>query len=215
MPTRKNNRKSRSSSGGGWSQGPPLSPEQYYLTEYKSYSECYPQARPGSIQSSPNPELAQTPMAGGKKSRRQRNKRSKNSRKVGGSSCKEYFATRGGSCSSCALMRGGSSCREYFATRGGKRAVKGGRYMVDPASSVGGNGPNVNSVVSSIPCEGYRPMSINPHQPSDLISGPDPDLKFAGLSPGAALKGGKRSSRSSRSSRRKSNRSNRKHQKKE
>lgn len=222
MPTRKNrssrrsrsrsNRKNRS--GGGWSQGPPLSPEQYYLTEYKSYSECYPQARPGSIQSSPNPELAQTPMAGGKKSRRQRSKRS---RKVGGSSCKEYFATRGGSCSSCALMRGGScsscslmrggsSCREYFATRGGKRVVKGGRYMVDPASSVGGNGPNVNSVVSSIPCEGYRPISINPHQPNDLISGPDPDLKFAGLSPGAALKGG---------SRRKSRRSNRKYQKKE
>ena len=220
MPTRKNRSKSnrKNRSGGGWSQGPPLSPEQYYLTEYKSYSECYPQARPGSIQSSPNPELAQTPMAGGKKSRRSKRNTSKRSRKVGGSSCREYFATRGGSCSSCALMRGGScsscslmrggsSCREYFATRGGKRAVKGGRYMVDPASSVGGNGPNVNSVVSSIPCEAYRPMSINPHQPTDLISGPDPDLRFAGLSPGAALKGGSRS--------RRSRRNNKKHQKKE
>jgi hypothetical protein len=143
MATRKNRssrRNSRRKNGGGWSQGPPLSPEQYYLTEYKSYSECYPQARPGSIQSSPNPELAQTPMAGGKKSRRQR--------KVGGSSCREFFATRGGSCSSCSLMRGGScsscslmrggsSCREFFATRGGK--MKGGRYMVDPSASVGGD----------------------------------------------------------------------------
>jgi hypothetical protein len=223
-------KKSNKRNGGGWSQGPPLSTDQYYLTEYKSYSECYPQVRPGFIQSNPNPELAQTPMAGGKKSRHR-------TRKVGGSSCREYFATRGGSkrgvsrrggCGcllkggACPFMKGGnrrsrkiggSSCREYFATRGGscslkggacpfmkggnqkkltQKKIKGGRYMIDTGSSIGGDGPNVAPINSSIPCEAYRPMPINPHQPNELISGPDPDLRFAGLSPGAALKGGRR-----------------------
>jgi hypothetical protein len=117
LATRRNKK-----NGGGWSQGPALSAEQYYLTEYKRYNECYPMARPGSIQSNPNPNLAQTGMAGGKKSRRQRSTQRSTQRntkrrnnKVGGRSCSEFFATRGGSRKGSrggcgCMMRGGGSC---------------------------------------------------------------------------------------------------------
>jgi len=60
-------RRKNAKNGGGWSQGPPLSPNSYYLTEYKSFTDCYDQARPGQIQSNPNPALAQVAMAGGNK----------------------------------------------------------------------------------------------------------------------------------------------------
>lgn len=229
----------RRRSGGGWTQGPPLSPEQYYLTEYKSYSDCYPMARPGSIQSNPNPDLAATGMAGG--TRRQRsNKRStkrnnrrnnRKSRKSGGSSCAEFFATRGGAAGAnistaarlaagpsglkgggcgCALRGGAQIYGEcpYKANsfdcpyaQGGRRNqkknktrknLKGGRYGVDVFDSVGGMGPNVAPVTAHVPCEAYRPMPINPHYPNELVSAPETGIHFAGLSPGAALRGGAR-----------------------
>jgi hypothetical protein len=229
--------------GGGWSQGPALSAEQYYLTEYKRYNECYPMARPGSIQSNPNPNLAQTGMAGGKKSRRNTKRNNRRNRKVGGSSCSEYFATRGGkrntkrggcgcglrggACpymsggGSCPFMRGGCGCMlqsgggaiygecPYKAnsfncpyTQGGaqrkqkknktRKNLKGGRYGVDPGVSVGGDGPNVAALTAHVPCEAYRPSPINPHHPNELVSAPETGIHFAGLSPGAVLKGGAR-----------------------
>jgi len=223
MPQRTRRNKLNRKNGGGWTQGPPLSSNQYYLTEYKAYTDCYPMARPGAIQSNPNPELAQTPMAGGSRYR-----------KSGGSSCREYFLTRGGSRNKkggcgCA-MRGGSRCREYFSTRGGSRGGRygecpfskcntiscpykggkrrtnkrfiGGRYIVDTASSIGGDGPNVAPTISSIPCEAHRPMPINPHVPTDLVSAPESGIHFAGLSPAAVLKGGSRRSHQRRSRKR-------------
>jgi hypothetical protein len=214
--------------GGGWSQGPALSAEQYYLTEYKRYNECYPMSRPGSIQSNPNPNLAQTGMAGGKKSRRTKRNTRRN-RKVGGSSCSEYFATRGGKRStkrggcgcllsgggSCPFMRGGSpiygecpykanSFNCPYVQGGAKRNerkqkknktrknLKGGRYGIDPGVSVGGDGPNVAALTAHVPCEAYRPSPINPHHPNELVSAPETGIHFAGLSPGAVLKGGAR-----------------------
>ena len=210
MPQTRRNKKN----GGGWAQGPALSPEQYYLSEYKAYTDCYPMSRPGSIQSNPNPDLAQISMAGGRSRTRKsrQNKRNSKTAKVGGSTCKEYFLTRGGKrqLGGCGcMMKGGVYGQCPFAKnsfncpykQGGKRntkrnnkkLIKGGRYMVDTASSIGGDGPNVAPIISSFPCEGYKPMPINPHQPDQLVSAPESDVHFAGLSPGAVLKGGKRS----------------------
>jgi len=230
--------------GGGWSQGPALSAEQYYLTEYKRYNECYPMSRPGSIQSNPNPNLAQSAMAGGKKSRRTKRNNRRN-RKVGGSSCAEYFATRGGKLSGSkrntkrngrkqggcgCMMRGGGSCPfmrggtriygecPYKANvfdcpyvQGGanrkqkknktRKNLKGGRYGIDPGVSIGGDGPNVAALTAHVPCEAYRPSSINPHHPNELVSAPETGLHFAGLSPGAVLKGGARKNKKSKNGR--------------
>jgi hypothetical protein len=81
-------------------------------------------------------------------------------------------------------------------------AQNGGRYGIDPAQSVGGNGPNVAPVTAHVPCEAYRPMPINPHTPTQLVSAPETGIHFAGLSPGAVLKGGRRTRKSGRKNRR-------------
>ncbi len=73
-----------------------------------------------------------------------------------------------------------------------RRNLKGGRYGIDPSVSVGGDGPNVAPMTAHVPCEAYRPMPINPHHPTDLVSAPETGIHFAGLSPGAVLKGGAR-----------------------
>ena len=183
-------RQRRQQKAGGWTQGPALSSDQYYLTEYKGYDDCYPMARPGSIQSNPNPELAQTAMAGGARLKKQTRKQR------GGNSCAEYFRTRGGSRASRDSRNkvGGCGC----LLRGGKQ--RGGRYGFDVADSVGGNGPNVNPIVAHVPCEAARPMSINPHMPTELVSGADPDLQVAGLRPASVMLGGKRSNKKMRQS---------------
>jgi hypothetical protein len=210
MPsTRRNNKRKN---GGGWSQGPPLSPAQYYLSENKAYIDCYPVARPGSIQTNPNPELAQTAMAGGTRHQRMSRRNRTNNRMIGGNSCAEYFRTRGGSRCGCGIkMRGGAhiygEC-PYKANsfdcpyaHGGARScrrktrrMKGGRYGIAVGENLGGSGPNVAPVTVHVPCEGVRPMPLNPHNPTQLVSGPDPGLKFAGLTPaavgGARRKGG-------------------------
>jgi hypothetical protein len=221
--TRRNMKKNKKN-GGGWTQGPPLSSEQYYLTEYKAYNNCYPMERPGSIQSNPNPELAQIPMAGGSRQRKTR-RNQKKSKMTGGNSCREYFLTRGGArknrkSGGCGcMMRGGvygecpykSNAFNCPYKQGGKRSdikrmvtkrnqkknfkrniLKGGRYVFDVSSSIGGDGPIVAPIVSNSPCEAHRPMQINPQQPSELVSAPETGIHFAGLSPGAVLKGGAR-----------------------
>lgn len=187
-------RQRRQQKAGGWTQGPPLSSDQYYLTEYKGYDDCYPLARPGSIQSNPNPELAQTVMAGGARQRRNKTTR-RGSRQQGGNSCAEYFRTRGGKRSSKSKSKSSRKQRKVGGCgcllRGG-RSQRGGRYGFDVADSVGGDGPNVNPVVSLVPCEAARPMSINPHMPTELVSGADPDLQVAGLRPASVMQGGSR-----------------------
>jgi hypothetical protein len=209
-------RQRRQQKAGGWTQGPALSSDQYYLTEYKGYDDCYPMARPGSIQSNPNPELAQTAMAGGARLKKQTRKQR------GGNSCAEYFRTRGGSRANrnkvggCGcLLRGGSDKRRGGAygecpfkansfncpyAQEGSGKQRGGRYGFDVADSVGGNGPNVNPIVAHVPCEAARPMSINPHMPTELVSGADPDLQVAGLRPASVMLGGKRSNKKMRQS---------------
>lgn len=157
--------------GGGWSQGPALSQQAYYVPEYKMYSECYPTDRPGMIQSNPNPALAQTQMAGG----------------------------------GCGVMRGGSrrsrsrllrrkrtgTCG-YYGARGGRRTrrQRGGRYGVDPTTSVGGTGPNVAPTWAHVPCEAHHPMPLNPVSATALGNSPNPEVFVSGLRP--AFIGGSR-----------------------
>ena len=176
---RKNTRR-----GGGWSQGPALSQQAYYVPEYKMYSECYPMDRPGMIQSNPNPALAQTPMAGG--------------------GC---GLMRGGA--GCGVMRGGKTRRRsirrsrtgtcgYYGARGGSKRSKktgrktqrGGRYGIDVGSSVGGDGPNVAPVTAHVPCEAYRPMPINPTSAMMLTQAPNPDVMVGSLRPAYIQAGG-------------------------
>ena len=185
---RKNTRR-----GGGWSQGPALSQQAYYVPEYKMYSECYPMDRPGMIQSNPNPALAQTPMAGGGCGLMR-----------GGAGC---GLMRGGA--GCGVMRGGKTRRRsirrsrtgtcgYYGARGGSKRSKktgrktqrGGRYGIDVGSSVGGDGPNVAPVTAHVPCEAHRPMPINPTSAMMLTQAPNPDVMVGSLRPAYIKAGG-------------------------
>lgn len=194
--------------GGGWAQGPPLTKNAYYVPEYTSYSDCYDQARPGAIQSNPDPSKAQTPMAGGVSRRSTRRasrggcgcmmgrggarrrgaarRRTNKSRKASrGGGC-GYVLTRGG-------QRGGGCGCGLTMTRGGSRRTRrqrGGRYGFDVSQSIGGDGPNVAPMIPHVPCEGHRPMPLNPTSAGMLASAPDPDVVVSGLRPGAAMFGG-------------------------
>ena len=214
--TRRNNKNKSSSikrrssrSGGGWAQGPALTKNAYYVPEYISTADCYDMARPGSIQSNPNPNLAQTPMAGG---------RSRKSRRQNGGSCgcglmrggsRSSARSSGGGCG-CGLMRGGGGYIRSggacpYAKQGGacpyakvggkrmrktKRAQKGGRYGMDVADSVGGTGPVMAPVFAHVPCEAHRPMPLNPTLPSGFVQIPDPDVNVDGLKPAFIQAGG-------------------------
>jgi hypothetical protein len=185
--TRRNMRR-----GGGWAQGPPLTKNAYYVPEYTSYSDCYDQARPGSIQSNPDPAKAQTPMAGGVSRRSTRR-----ATRGGGCGC---MLGRGGGRRRGAARRGGGSRRSkrgggcgYVMTRGGSRRTRrqrGGRYGFDVSQSIGGDGPNVAPLIPHVPCEGHRPMPLNPTSAGMLASAPDPDVMVSGLRPGSAMFGG-------------------------
>ena len=159
--------------GGGWAQGPALSQQAYYVPEYKMYSECYPTDRPGMIQSNPNPALAQTQMAGG------------------GCGC---GMVRGGSRRSRSrlLRRKRTGTCGYYGARGGRRTrrQRGGRYGVDPATSIGGDGPNVAPTWAHVPCEAHRPMPLNPVSATALGNSPNPEVFVSGLRP--AFIGGSR-----------------------
>lgn len=96
--------------------------------------ECAAPERPGAIELQMDPSLAQVAMAGGRR-RRMTQRR------------------RGGGCGEC-MLSGGRRRRQSM--RGGSRA-----FAVDPAMSVGGEGPNVGAVISGVPCE----MSDNPFNP--------------------------------------------------
>lgn len=200
--TKKNGRR-QARRGGGWSQGPALSAQAYYVPEYKNYTECYDFSRPGGIQSNPNPALAQTQMAGGR--RRRTGRKTKRGGACGvmrGAGCglvrggSRRKATRGGA--GCGLVRGGSRRK---ATRGGagcglmrssrrNRRQRGGRFGIDPSQSIGGDGPNVAPLYASVPCEAHRPMPLNPTSPNQLSMAQTPDYSVSGLRPAFLQAGG-------------------------
>ncbi len=159
--------------GGGYAVGAPLSAQAYYVPEYKGYSDCYDQLRPGEIQTQANPALAQVAMAGGKRRNR--------TRRYGGGvpAVNSIYPplVYGGSRCGCMRMRGGNC----GCIRGGRRTRKqrGGRFSVDASQSVGGVGPVAAPVYSPVPCDpragtphaiGIAGMSPDPRAPVDLYS---------------------------------------------
>jgi hypothetical protein len=174
--------------GGGFSVGPPLSDNAYYVPQYKAFDDCYAQARPGAIQFNPDPAKAQIGMAGGSR---------KNTRKRGGA--KRSFRLRRkaqkGGCGCGVKPRGGfrSSRNKRRNTRQGTcgyYGAKGGRYAIDTSQSIGGTGPNVAPIFNNFPCEAARLMPMNPINPSALSDAPIPNTYVSGLRPAFIQNGG-------------------------
>ena len=144
-------RRTRKVSGGGWSIGEALSKDTYYVPEYKPTDECAFTQRPGFIQPTPNPELAQTKMAGGRRTRRggasryancapalpigsiQSNPRPNLAQApmAGGCGCQKVRGggcgkMRGGGCGSTMKMRGGSCGKMRGGACGSTMKMRGG-----------------------------------------------------------------------------------------
>jgi len=187
----KNTRK-HSKKGGGWEFGPKLSQEAYYVPEYKNYSDCQDQARPGALTALPNPGLAQTIMAGGAYRNNCVSTRPIGSIQSNPNPELAQKAMQGGC--GCAFKRGGSRRRtrsRLLRNRKSKRRnMRGGRFAIDTSQSIGGDGPNVAPIYPSVPCEAHRPMPLNPASASMLADGPIPDVDVSGLRPAFIMKGG-------------------------
>lgn len=161
------------SRGGGFGVVAPLAPTANYVPEYRYYSDCADQLRPGELTTTARPELAQTAMAGGNGIRRALNRLT---RRVGG------FRRGCG----CGMMRGGGGCgcnlRRRYTLRGGNRG-----FGVFPGMNVGGTGPNVGAANLGLPCDA-RAGSANPFGP--VYPGPDmrapPDVYSITPNTGAA-----------------------------
>jgi len=177
-------RQTRRKTGGGWSQGDALSKNAYYVPEYKYFNDCGASSRPGSIQSNPNPALAQTPMAGGSKQTKRSN-RKQNKKQKGGCGC----LLNGGARKTYKKKKGGSRNRRRVGTCG-YYGARGGRYQIDTTQSIGGDGPNMAPIYSSVPCEAARHMPINPTQITQLGDSPNPDVNVSGLRPAFIQAGG-------------------------
>lgn len=138
------------------------------------YNDCYFNARPGELFNQPNLPLIQTPMAGGKRSRR----KSYRARRGGG--C--MGAMRGGGC--MAPMRGGGcGCMPQMGGRRRTRRMAGGGtngFSTDPNYIIGGNGPIAVPTYDPVPCDGRisavhalnppGPFLEDPRAPADLYS---------------------------------------------
>ena len=182
-------RQTRRKTGGGWEQGPALSKNAYYVPEYKSYNDCSAQMRPGSIQSNPNPGLAQVQMAGGRRRTKRRGlKRGGGCGLKRGGKCgtKRRTAKQNAGCG--CMLRGGSRKRSRSSTCG-YYSARGGRYQIDTSQSIGGEGPIVAPTYAHVPCESARPMPLNPTIPTMLADSPNPDVNVSGLRP-AFIQGG-------------------------
>ena len=119
------------------------------------YSDCAFPARPGELVNLPNPELAQTAMAGG-----------------GCSSCGMF---RGG-------RRTGRNRKSQRKQTHRRRQQRGGgayAFAVDPSVNVGGSGPNAAPLYAPVACDGRAgaPNPLNPigfgadsRAPGDLYS---------------------------------------------
>jgi hypothetical protein len=225
-------RQTRKVKGGGWSIGDSLSKDAYYVPEYKPTDDCAVAQRPGFIQAIPNPELAQTRMAGAGRIEAscapsmpigsiQSNPRPNLAQTpMAGGGCNCTMKMRGGGCGmkmrgggcgmkmrgggcgmkmrggGCGMKMRGGGCgmKMRGGTRKGSRrsrkTLKGGRYVIDTNQSIGGDGPNVAPIYSSVPCEAHRAMPLNPTLPTLLADSPVPDVNVSGLKPAFIMKGG-------------------------
>lgn len=194
--------------GGGYEMGAPLVPFEaaddatfsVKVPINQAFSDCAFPARPGQINIEPRPELAQTVMAGGKRTRRRGGFHSHympvntaDTYKVslpitqGFPNCGSNVQSRimsqarpelaqtqmmeGGSCTSCMARRGGRRTRKI---RGGNRGVS-----VDPWLNIGGQGPNAAPTHNPIPCDArsgssnelsVTPVNPDPRAPANLYS---------------------------------------------
>ena len=127
-------RHTRRKTGGGWSVGPALSKNTYYIPETKPYNDCFSQGRPGYIQSAPNPGLAQIPMAGGSKcgGSRMRKPILKNSL----SKKKSYKRRTNKQSAGCGCMLKGGSRKRSRSSSCGYYSARGGRFQISWAYDI-------------------------------------------------------------------------------
>ena len=203
-------KQTRRKTGGGWQMANALTKDAYYVPEYKHYSDCDVTPRPGLLTPTPNPELAQIRMAGGRRSncaaykpigsiqsnpqpslaqtpraggRRRRTIR----RQDGGFGCGMKRRIGG---SRKRRQSGGFGCGMKRRLGGSRRSMKGGRYTMDTTQSIGGDGPIVAPIYSNYPCEAHKPMPLNPTMPNLLGNGSVPDVNVSGLKPAFIMSGG-------------------------
>ena len=180
--------------GGGYGMGAPLvdfDPKvdtsfAVKMPINQGFSDCAFPARTGQLFNEPNPALAQTVMAGG---------RHRGGAKAHSGGAKAHSggakAHSGGACG-CSVMRGGACGCSVM--RGGAKAHSGGRrtrrtqrgagyaVAVDPSVSVGGTGPNVGPLHSSVPCD-LRAGSPNPYNATGLGADPRAPADLYSLTP--------------------------------
>ena len=199
--------------GGDWANQTGLG--QYAVTN--PYSDCSWTSRPGELYNEVTNESlasAQASMAGGRRSRTRRVR-------GGGCGCGMPRMSGGGSCGAPSFT--GLAQRNNAPYSGGRRTRKyrgGGTYgyAIDPSQSIGGNGPNVDSLRVPVPCDGrmgthhlLNPQVAegpDPRAPADLYSlaPPGSTASVTGYEEGtlnpAFMKGGRRSMRKARRARR-------------
>jgi len=178
-------------SGGDWQNQTGLG--QYAVTN--PYSDCSWTGRPGELYNqvtNTSLALAQTPMAGGRRSRRRRL-----AKRGGGCGCgmPRMPPMMGGGCGCGAPSYTGLSMRNNQPYRGGKRRGTrkqraGGTYgfAVDPSQSVGGAGPNVGAYNVPVPCDG-RAGAPNPLNPPPGYPDPRAPADLYSLSPAGSTAG--------------------------
>lgn len=144
-----------------------------HIPENQRYDDCYSQLRPGELVTVPRPDLAQTAMAGGRRSRTRR-------MRAGACGC-----MRGGACP-CMMQRGGT-CGLMRRTR----RMRGGRYSVDPSINIGGDGPIAAPANVPVPCDA-RAGAGNPFNPTLLGADPRAPANLYSLTPNTmgGMKGG-------------------------
>ncbi len=173
------------SRGGGLAVNPGaafLSENGVPYAENQHYSDCYSQGRPGALEVHGNPELAQTPMAGGYTVLNAAQLMALSGKRGGtrqgcglmrGAGCGCNWKLRGGQ---CGLMKGGQCGQPQRAWLGGKRTRrqrggnKGGFEMA-VAQNIGGTGPIAEPVRIPVPCDARAGMQ-NPFTATPV--NPDP-----------------------------------------
>lgn len=180
--------------GGGYGMGAPLVPFQntddlsfsVKVPINQPFSDCAFPARPGHLDITPRPELAQTVMAGGRKKRSATRRGGFRSEympvNVEGSykvnlPITQGFPNCGGVNVPSTLMSQANPALAQTAMVGGRkrstRRFRGGNrgVAVDPSISIGGDGPNAAPIHSPIPCD-IRAGSTNPL--GNMLVHPDP-----------------------------------------
>lgn len=140
------------------------------------FSDCAIPDRPGQLHNEANPALAQMgwPLKGGACG-------CSVPRAFGGSRRQRSRKQRGGC--GCMFKRSGGARRTY-RMRGGF----GNGFGINPAVSVGGEGPNAAALVQSVPCDA-RAGSPNPLNPAFVNSDPRAPADLYSLTPNT-MKGG-------------------------